>query len=127
MAKRESINLPGMAHGAPIPMGSKIGNIVHSSGISGRDQVKNVMPEDPQEQANCLFDNVRQFMEIAGGSPADILHMTFFMNDEKDRDFINGPWKAMFPDEHSRPSRHAVTTEVRQGRFQAELMAVIGG
>jgi len=73
MAKRESINLPGMAHGAPIPMGSKIGNTVYSSGIGGRDQQKNVMPDDPAEQARCMFDNVRQFMEIAGGTPDDII------------------------------------------------------
>ena len=31
--KRESLHIPGMAHGAPIPMGSKIGNIVYSSGV----------------------------------------------------------------------------------------------
>ena len=37
MAKRESIESPGLAHGAPIPMGSKIGNMVYSSGISGRN------------------------------------------------------------------------------------------
>jgi hypothetical protein len=33
----------------------------------------------------------------------------------------------MFPDEHSRPARHALTTDVRQGRFQCEVVAVIGG
>jgi len=124
--QRTSINLPGMAHGAPIPMGSKIGNIVHSSGISGRDTAKNVMPDDPDEQAEVMFNNIRTFMEIAGGTPENILHMTIFMKDEKNRDSINKAWLKMFPDEHSRPSRHALTTDVRGGPlFQVELMAVL--
>jgi len=127
MAKRESINLPGMAHGAPIPMGSKIGNTVYSSGIGGRDQQKNVMPDDPAEQARCMFDNVRQFMEIAGGTPDDIIHMRILLKSPDDRKYIDPEWQKMFPDEHSRPARHALTTDVRQGMFQCEIVAVIGG
>ncbi|MBI3060714.1 MAG: RidA family protein, partial [Deltaproteobacteria bacterium] len=36
-SKREVVNIPGLAHGAPIPNGAKIGNMVFSSAISGRD------------------------------------------------------------------------------------------
>lgn len=125
-ATRESINIPGMAHGAPIPMGSKIGNIVHSSGISGRDTERDVLPDDPDEQAEVMFKNVEKFMELAGGTPENILHVTIMLKDEKYRTSINKPWLKMFPDEHSRPSRHALTTDVRGGPlFQIELMAVL--
>ena len=37
MAKRKSINYPGFKHENPIPNASRIGNILMSSIISGRD------------------------------------------------------------------------------------------
>lgn len=126
MAKRTVINIPGMAHGAPIPMGAKVGNIVYSSGISGRDTEKNILPEDPDEQAEALFTNIRTFMQIAGGTPEDIVHMAVLMKDDRHRESINKAWLKMFPDEHSRPARHAITTDVRGGPlFQIELVAVL--
>ncbi len=125
MAKRTSINIPGMAHGAPIPMGSKIGNTVYSSAISGRDVERNVMPEDPDEQAVNMFKNLRTFMECAGGTPEDIVHLRFLTKDEKYRENMNKEWLKMFPDEHSRPARHALTTEVRGSLFAVEIVAVL--
>jgi enamine deaminase RidA (YjgF/YER057c/UK114 family) len=127
MAKRESINLPHMAHGAPIPMGSKIGNVVYSSGIGGTN-AEGKMPADPNEQAEQMFENIRQFVEIAGGTPDDIVHVRILMKDRGQREAINKPWLAMFPDEHSRPARHALETNLGgQFLFQAEVVAVIGG
>ena len=38
MAKRKSINYPGFKHENPIPNASRIGNILMSSIISGRDR-----------------------------------------------------------------------------------------
>ena len=37
MAKRKSIHIQGMEHGAPIPNGVVIGNMVFSSAICGKD------------------------------------------------------------------------------------------
>jgi enamine deaminase RidA (YjgF/YER057c/UK114 family) len=127
MAKRESINLPHMAHGAPIPMGSKIGNVLYSSGIGGTN-AEGKMPSDPDEQAEQMFENIRQFVEIAGGTTDDIVHVRILMKDRGQREAVNKPWLKMFPDEHSRPARHALETNLGgQFLFQAEVVAVIGG
>ena len=75
MAKRESIEIPGLSHGAPIPMGSKIGNMVYSSGISGRDAETGELPSAPEKQAEHLFHNIRTFMSVAGGTPEDIIRV----------------------------------------------------
>jgi enamine deaminase RidA (YjgF/YER057c/UK114 family) len=125
--KRTVINLPGMAHGAPIPMGSKVGNTVYSSGISGTNPETHSMPPDPDEQAMQLFENIKTFMEVAGGTTDDIVHMRLLMKDDKYRESINKAWLKMFPDENNRPARHALTTEVRAGGalFQVELVAVL--
>lgn len=126
MPQRQSIEIPGLVHGAPIPNGSKIGNMVFSSGIGGRDTANDRIPEDPDEQAAAMFQNVRTFMKNAGGSPEDIAHVKLYMLDEKYRDSVNKEWVKMFPDEHSMPARHAVTTAVRGGYFfQIELIAVL--
>ena len=127
MAKlRQIINIPGMPHGAPIPNGAKIGNMVFSSAISGRDTEKNLLPEDPDEQAAAMFRNLRTFMEIAGGTPDNIAHMTLFMKEEKFRDNVNKEWLKMFPNEDDRPARHAIKVDLRGNNlFQIEVIAVL--
>jgi enamine deaminase RidA (YjgF/YER057c/UK114 family) len=126
MAKRTVIEIPGLSHNAPIPLGAKIGNMVFSSAISGKDPVTGVLSPDPDQQADVLFQNIRRFMEKAGGTPENIGHVTVFLKDEKYRESINKEWVKMFPDEYNRPARHAVTGDLRgQMLFQVELIAVL--
>jgi 2-iminobutanoate/2-iminopropanoate deaminase len=128
MTKRHSIEVPGIGHKAPIPMGSKIGNIVFSSGISGHDPDTQTTPSDPGQQARVLMQNVRRFMTAAGGTPEDIIRLTLHVKDRKLRVHFDKEWLAMFPDEHSRPARHAVNAELgEQTFFQVEIVAVLQG
>jgi enamine deaminase RidA (YjgF/YER057c/UK114 family) len=126
MAKRKSFHIKGMEHGAPIPNGVVIGNLVFSSAISGKDAKTGVLSDDPDEQADAMFRNLRLFMESAGGTPDDIAHVKVYLKDEKYRDNVNGPWIRMFPDEHDRPARHALKVDLRgKGLFQIEVIAVL--
>jgi enamine deaminase RidA (YjgF/YER057c/UK114 family) len=126
MAKRKSFHIKGMEHGAPIPNGVAIGNMVFSSAISGKDAKTGVLSPDPDEQAEAMFRNLRLFMETAGGSPGNIAHMKVYMKDEKLRDSVNKAWIKMFPDEHDRPARHALKAELRgEVLFQIEVIAVL--
>ena len=88
MAKRSVIEIKGLSHNAPIPLGAKIGNMVFSSGISGKDTETEKLPQDPDQQAEVLFRNIRKFMELAGGTPENIGHMTVFLKEEKYRESI---------------------------------------
>jgi enamine deaminase RidA (YjgF/YER057c/UK114 family) len=126
MAKRKSLHIKGMEHGAPIPNGVVIGNLVFSSAISGKDAKTGVLSDDPEEQAEAMFRNLRLFMESAGGTPDDIAHVKVYLKDEKYRDNVNGPWVKMFPDEHDRPARHALKVDLRgKVLFQIEVIAVL--
>ena len=126
MAKRKVIEIPGLAHQAPIPMGAKIGNVVYSSAISGIEPQTKSPPQDPDKQAEALFRNIRTFMKQAGGTPEDIIRMTVYLKEESYREAINKEWVKMFPDEHSRPARHAIKIELRgEVLFQIELVAVL--
>jgi enamine deaminase RidA (YjgF/YER057c/UK114 family) len=126
MAKRKSLHIKGMEHGAPIPNGVVIGNMVFSSAISGKDAATGVLSDDPDEQADAMFRNLRLFMESAGGTPDNIAHMKVYLKEEKYRDHVNGPWVKMFPDEHDRPARHALKVDLRgKVLFQIEVIAVL--
>ena len=126
MAKRTVIEIPGLSHAVPIPNGAKIGNLIFSSAISGKNTETGKLPADPDEQAEVLFRNIRKFMELSGGTPENIGHMTVFLREEKYRDAINKAWLKMFPDEHNRPARHAVKADLRgEVLFQVELIAVL--
>jgi 2-iminobutanoate/2-iminopropanoate deaminase len=126
MAKRKSIHIKGMEHGAPIPNGAVIGNMVFSSAISGKDAKTGVLSKDPDEQAEAMFRNLGLFMEQAGGTPENIGYMTVFLKEEKYRDSVNKAWQKMFPDEHDRPARHALKAELRgEMLFQIQIIAVL--
>ena len=126
MAKRKSIHIPGMEHGAPIPNGVVIGNMVFSSALSGKDAKTGVLSTDADEQAEAMFRNLRLFMETVGGSPDNIAYMKVYLKDEKYRDNVNGPWEKMFPDAHDRPARHALKVDLRgKNLFQIEVTAVL--
>ncbi|HLY64183.1 MAG TPA: RidA family protein, partial [Chloroflexota bacterium] len=113
MASVESIHIPGMDHKSPIPAGAKVGNIVMSSPIAGRELVTDRLPENPDEQAVVLFNNIRAFVKAAGGTPENILRITVFLKDIKYRENVNKEWIKMFPDENRRPSRHAIVSDPR--------------
>ena len=126
MAKRKSIHIKGMEHGAPIPNGAVIGNIVFSSAISGKDAKTGVLSSQPDEQAEAMFRNLRLFLEEAGATPDSIGYMTVFLKEEKYRDSVNKAWIKMFPDEHDRPARHALKAELRgEILFQVQIIAVV--
>ena len=126
MAIRKSIHIQGMEHGAPIPNGVVLGNLVFSSAISGKDAKTGVLSEDPAEQARAMFRNLELFMEKAGGASDNIAHMKVYLTEEKYRDAVNQAWLEMFPDEHDRPARHALKVELRGNvLFQIEVVAVL--
>ena len=126
MVKRKSIHIKGMEHGAPIPNGAVMGNMIFSSAISGKDAKTGVLSPNPDEQAEAMFRNLRAFLETAGGAPENIASMKDYLKDEKLRDSVNKAWLKMFPDEHDRPARHALKVDLRgEVLFQIEVIAVL--
>lgn len=126
MANRKSIHVKGMEHGAPIPNGVVIGNMIFSSAISGKDAKTGVLSPNPDEQAEAMFRNLQLFMESAGGTPGNIAYMKVYLKEEKFRDSVNKAWLKMFPNEHDRPARHAIKVDLRgDNLFQIEVIAVL--
>ena len=105
-AKRRSIDIEGIGHANPIPFATRVGKLVFSGGIMGQDPATGKVAPTAEEQAAFIFQHIRTVMEQAGGSPDDIGHVTVFLQDMNHRGLINEHWVQMFPDPHSRPTRH---------------------
>ena len=128
MAKRKSINYPGFKHENPIPNASRIGNILMSSIISGRDPGTGQMPSDLAGQVTNLFAQIKLCVEAAGGSVDDIIKVNFWMKDPATgRAALNGEWARMFPNPESRPARHTLALPANAANHvTCDFTAVIG-
>ena len=128
MEKRRSIEVSGVKHQNPIPAASRKGPFVVSGAISGADPDGGKMPEDLDAQCRQMFANVRRLIEAAGGTPDDIVKMTVWIADRGLRPTLNKHWVEMFPDPHSRPARHTVTSSdlAPPMQVQCDLLAVVG-
>ena len=127
MPWRESFHVPPNIHQNPIPSISRVGSMVFTPVISGRDAETNQVPDDPAKQAENCFANLRRMLEKAGAKPEHVGHVTVYIGNNDLRSHVNKPWVEMFPDEHARPARHAIINESLGNSIQIEAIAVIGG
>jgi 2-iminobutanoate/2-iminopropanoate deaminase len=127
MEQRRSIDVAGAKHVNPIPSASRRGPFVASGAISGADSETGKVPDDLDEQCRLMFENVRRVMAAAGGSPDDIIKMTVWITDRSLRPILNKHWIEIFPDPHSRPARHTVTSAdfTAPMQIQCDLLAVL--
>ena len=127
MAKRRSVQTGDFKHRNPIPPASRIGNLVMSGRISGRDSATDVVPDTMEEQCRAMFANMRVVVEAAGGTTDDIIKLTVWLKDLNDRRALNAEWEKMFPDPESRPARQAILLAGAEGKvlIACDFVAVI--
>lgn len=121
-----SINVPGASHKAPIPAAARVGHILCTSAVSGKDPVSGELPADIQTQARNTFANLRAVLSAGGASMDDVVKFSVTIKSDAVRDAINAEWNAAFPDPHDRPARHIVVADLQHGmQLQIEVLAVI--
>ena len=122
-----SLEIPGVTHGkVPIPAGARVGNLIFSSGIMGKDPATDTLPADAAAQARFAFENLRTLLADGGARPEDVAKVTVFVKDNSAREPINNEWLKMFPDPHDRPARHTLVYDLQGGMLlQLEVVAVI--
>ena len=125
MPGRESFEIQPVHHGAPIPMATRVGNIIMTSGIMGADPATGEVPASLEEQAKNCFRNLQNVLTKAGATKDDVVRVTVFIKSNANRQLVNPPWLEMFPDENARPARHQTVVETLNFDIQIEAMAVI--
>lgn len=125
--KGRSLEIPGISHGnAPIPMGARVGNMIFSSGIMGKDPATNELPADVELQAKFAFENMLALLKAGGASLGNLARMTVFIKNETARPAVNAQWLKFFPDPHDRPARHTLVYDLPGGMLlQLEIVAVV--
>lgn len=126
MGNRQAIYINGFNHKNPVPNASRIGNLVMSGVINGSDPESGEIADGLDAQCRFMFQHMKSIVQAAGGTVDDILKVTVWMKDRSQRDPVNREWLAMFPDEASRPARHALPGQM-EGRIeiQCDFVAVI--
>jgi 2-iminobutanoate/2-iminopropanoate deaminase len=126
--RRRSIHVGGFSHANPVPAAARIGPFIYSGAITGRDPETRQMPAELDAQAVNLFRHVREIVQAAGASTDDIIRMTVYLRDFRDRTAINREWEAMFPDPDDRPARQALPAAFDGDmRVQCDFVAVVEG
>ncbi|MFZ2296350.1 MAG: RidA family protein [Polaromonas sp.] len=126
MSSSRSLDVPGASHNAPIPAGARVGNVLCSSAISGKDAATGLLPPDAATQAQLAFTNLKTLLQAGGATLSDVVKLTVYIKDNSVREAINAEWLACFPDPHDRPARHTLVYDLQHGMWlQLEAMAVI--
>lgn len=122
----QSIDVPGLAHKVPIPVGSRVGNVLCSSAIAGKDPATGKLAGTPAEQVRLAFENVERFLEAGGATPDHVVKLAVCIKDDSVRELINTHWLALWPDAAHRPARHVTVYDLQHGMvIQLEILAVI--
>jgi 2-iminobutanoate/2-iminopropanoate deaminase len=123
--RRRAIEITGVRHSAPIPMGARIDNVVWSSAIQGMDPSTGIVPDDGLEQVRFAFANLDSFLREADVTYDDIIRITVYLSEPALRDEVNRYWLELFPDEHDRPARHAMNMTLNNNMLvQLEVIAI---
>jgi 2-iminobutanoate/2-iminopropanoate deaminase len=122
---RSSIHVGGIEHRSPIPNACRIGNVIVSGLIRGADPSTSRLAATLAEQCALMFSNMRHTVEAGGGTVADIIKVTIWM-ETIERGPINEEWVKMFPDLAARPARQILQTGMEEGVLvQCDFMAVL--
>lgn len=124
--RQRSIEVAGLSHaGTPIPAACRVGPILATSGVGGKDPATDTLPSGADAQALNCFENLRRVLEAGGMEMGDVVKLTVFLADEAHRPAVNKPWLHYYPDPHHRPARHALVMPLRAGLLiQLEALAV---
>lgn len=99
------------------------GRLVYSPLISGRVKGSGELPQDPEEQATAMFDNMKTWVEQAGGSLENIGNVMIYTMNDAYREIVNRPWARMFPDRNNLPARE--TINVLPNGLQEQMFACV--
>jgi len=122
--RQKSIEIEGLGHNAPIPMACRVGPVLMTSGVGGRDPKTGKTPEDADGQARNAFNNLKAVLAAGGLGLGDVVKITVYVVDDKYRNEINKYWEECYPDPHKRPARHTHVTALRGVLLQLEAFAV---
>jgi 2-iminobutanoate/2-iminopropanoate deaminase len=106
---RRNYEVEGLSgHRDPVPLGARVGSVLYSSGIPGSARHGGGPGEGMERQAELAFENMEALVETAGGSTANIAHVTILTTEFGYEAALERVWRKMFPDLARSPACHAM-------------------
>jgi 2-iminobutanoate/2-iminopropanoate deaminase len=126
MAEREELLVAGLA--PPISHycdAVRWGNLLFVSGVAPVDARGQVVSEDVVVQTRQVFANMKEVLQAAGASFADVLKVTVFLTDVNDRVKINPVRQEYFG--RARPASTLIgVKELAIPGMKVEIEAIVG-
>lgn len=125
---RHPVGLPGFDDSPPL--GVRLGKVVFSAPIDGRDPATGLRSGDRKTQMRQAFRNMEAFVERAGGKTSDLIHVFIFVRSRDDQKDMLDVWLEEFPNDGDRPARKAIfdpTLERESKVIHLMCVAVLGG
>lgn len=91
--RRRMLQVSGVAHVNPIPLGVRIGQYLFSSRVLPYDPAAGAPPDEVAQQAAHLFANVRALLTEGGLEPATITQGRVFLADPADLPLVEPLWR----------------------------------
>lgn len=108
---------------APYSLGMKAGNVVYVAGIVAIDgEGKVVGAGDITRQTRHVLESIRDILDAAGGSLADITFNTIILKDFADYSKFNEIYKEYFPD--NPPPRYCIGAKLVREDFLVEIASI---
>lgn len=101
------------------------GDLLFMSGVAPLDKDLRLVSEDVVEQARKVFLNMKEVLDAAGATFADVLKVTVFLTDVRDRARINPVRKEFFGTARPASSLIGVKELVVPG-MKIEIEAIVG-
>ena len=121
---KRSLHVPHVGHKAPIPLGARVGPLICSSAIAGKDPADGSLPADGGAQVAHAFANLRALLAAGGAGLQHVVKLAVTLADDGLREAVNAQWLSCFPDADDRPARHVVVQPLGHGmQVQLEVLA----
>lgn len=123
---KRSLHVANVGHKAPIPLGARVGPLLCSSAIAGKDPATGELPGDAATQVVHAFANLKALLAAGGADLSHVVKLAVTLADDALRDAVNTQWLTCFPDPDDRPARHVVVQPLGHGMaVQLEVMACV--
>lgn len=124
---KRSLQVPQVGHKAPIPLGARVGPLICSSGIAGKNPADGSLPADGATQVAHAFSNLQALLAAGGAGLGAVVKLAVTLADDSLREAVNAQWLACFPDADDRPARHITVQPLGHGMLvQLEVLAWVG-
>ncbi len=112
--RQKSIEVKGLSHhGAPIPTACRVGPILVTSRIMGKDPETGILPPDPDAQAVLCFENLKRVLAAGGMDLGDVVKLTVYLVSDSYRTRSTSRGMSIFPTRNT--GRHAIRWSCRCG------------